>query len=684
MRTYLELLLPVTLASACFLGHDGGAPPPPPGGDDGGVVQPFQADPPSVYVAKVKDVLTGLPPTQDEIDQVANASDAHAALISLIDAWMKTPEYADKMLRFFQLAFQQTQITKTDFAMMIPNNDLGDDNTIASLLVQNASESMARTVLALVSQGQPLTAAMTTHQFMMTPPLMELYALMDWNQPDDDDRPTDQFAQANQSVTLVVEDTTPIALSDTLDPKSPNYMHWYFPGLSTEQKGTGCQTHERDFNVKSPQVHDLIYGTVPNYNIQGVHCAPLTDETNGYLTSADFSAWKMVTVRAPKKGEARTAFWDPNALKNASELVLSTPRVGFFTTPAFTANWQTNSSNSMRVTINQALIVATGMQVDGTDGTQLMQNPPGLDQQHAGSSDCYGCHQYLDPTRTILQATYSDSYGTQGDPNWVGQKGLFAFQGVVDQNIQSVDDLARNLATHPKVASAWVEKLCFYVNSAPCAADDPEFQRIVGVFQQNNFSWTKLVEELLSSPITTNASESQTAKEQGEVVSIARLDHLCSLIDSRLGLVDVCGLDLTKPAKSGVPVLASGLPSDGYGRGAPVPVLPTQPTMFLRAGVENICETIAQTIIDNPKAPQGATTYSSASQKDVDAAIADFVSNLMALESSDPRASQASQLLAAHYQSVRTDAQYPATPTDALRSTFIVACLSPSVLGIGM
>src|SRR5262249_12593137 len=44
MRTYLELLLPVTLASACFLGHDGGdAPPPPPGGDDGGVVQPFQA-----------------------------------------------------------------------------------------------------------------------------------------------------------------------------------------------------------------------------------------------------------------------------------------------------------------------------------------------------------------------------------------------------------------------------------------------------------------------------------------------------------------------------------------------------------------------------------------------------------------------------------------------------------------
>ena len=684
MRTYLELLLPATLASACFLGPNGGTTTPPPPDDDAGTVQPFQADPPAVYVAKVKDVLTGLPPTQIEIDQVSAASDPKAALVALIDGWMKTPEYADKMLRFFKLALQQTQITKTDFAMMLPNNDLGDDNTIASLIVQNASESMARTMLALVAHGQPLTAAMTTHQFMMTPPLMELYALMDWNQPDDADRVIDQFGQANQSVKLAIEDSVAIPISETIDPKSPNYMRWYFSGLSTQSKDPNCHMHERDYNVKSAAIHDLMYGTVPQYNQDGIHCSTLTNEANGQLAVADFSAWKMVTIRAPKKGEARTPFWDAAALRNATELVLSTPRVGFFTTPAFTANWQTNASNSMRVTINQALIVATGAQVDGTDGTQLMKNPPGLDQTHAGSPDCYGCHQYLDPTRSILQATYSDNYGQQSDPNWVGQKGLFAFQGVVDPNIQTIDDLAKNLATHPKVASAWAEKLCFYVNSAPCATDDPEFQRIVSVFQSSNFSWTKLVEELLSSPITTNATESQTAKEQGETVSIARLDHLCSLLDSRLALDDVCGLDLTKPARSGVPIIASGLPSDGYGRGAPIPVLPTEPTMFLRAGAENICEMIAQTIIDNPKPPPGATTYSSATQKDVDAAVADFVSNLMALEASDPRASLASQLLASHFQSARTDAQFPASATDALRSTFIVACLSPSVLGIGL
>jgi hypothetical protein len=75
----------------------------------------------------------------------------------------------------------------------------------------------------------------------------------------------------------------------------------------------------------------------------------------------------MVTLRQPKLGEATTAFYDLGKLRNATELVLSTPRVGFFTTPAFFANWPTNTSNQARVTMNQTLIVALGAAVDGTD-----------------------------------------------------------------------------------------------------------------------------------------------------------------------------------------------------------------------------------------------------------------------------------------------------------------------------
>src|ERR1700754_468219 len=116
----------------------------------------------------------------------------------------------------------------------------------------------------------------------------------------------------------------------------------------------------------------------------------------------------LTTGPSPNSGEAVTAFYDLPSLRKATELVLSIPRLGFFTTPAFFANWQTNISNQMRVTLNQSLIVALGAQVDGTDVTKTPGNPPpGLDTTHASSGACFGCHQSLDPLRSIFSASYS-------------------------------------------------------------------------------------------------------------------------------------------------------------------------------------------------------------------------------------------------------------------------------------
>src|SRR5947209_14477591 len=72
----------------------------------------FQPDPPTVYVAKVKNILVGLPPTDDEIAKVTADP---SSLGSLVDGWMAMPEYQAKMMIFFELAFQQTQITAADF-----------------------------------------------------------------------------------------------------------------------------------------------------------------------------------------------------------------------------------------------------------------------------------------------------------------------------------------------------------------------------------------------------------------------------------------------------------------------------------------------------------------------------------------------------------------------------------------
>jgi hypothetical protein len=398
------------------------------------------------------------------------------------------------------------------------------------------------------------------------------------------------------------------------------------------------------------------------------------------LVASDFSTWKEVTIRPPVGTESPTLFYDLATLRSTNELVLKIPRQGFFSTPAFFANWQTNTSNEMRVTINQALIVALGSAVDGTDPT-TPTTTPGLDAVHASTPACFACHQTLDPTRSILAATYSWNYHQQADPTYSNQDGLFAFRGVIAP-VTSTGGLGTTLAQHPLFPQAWAEKLCYYANSEACDVTDPEFERVVGVFKTSGYSWNALVLELMASPLTTYASPTQTAADQGEIVAVTRRDHLCAALNDRLGFADICGLDPSIPveAKTSIPEIVSGLPSDGYGRGAVAPVLPNQPTLFYRAGTENICEAAAALVIDVPSTAQlsGVKQWSSGQP---DAAISDFVGILMALTPSDPRSTPAQTLLKSHFTAA---VQSGATPTAALESTFVAACLAPSAVAIGM
>jgi hypothetical protein len=644
----------------------------------------FQANTPSVYVAKVKDVLVGLPPTDAEVQAVTADG---SQLATLIDQWMALPQYTQKMQVFFELAFQQTQVSITDFSAQAYPRQADVNGSTEPLLVQNATESFARTMLALLASGRPLTDATTTTSFMMTPALMELYAFFDAWQVDDNGDVTDELKVANPKLTITAEAAAgPIALADTLNPASPNYMHWYDPDVANAEttQGAGCNQDPIVYPVSSITLHFLLYGsldgrTVPNSTTRcqqygGTASAP-------QLTGSDFTAWKMVNIRPPAQGEATTAFYDLQTIRSSNELVLNMPRVGFFTTPAFFANWATNTSNEMRVTTNQSLIVATGASVDGTD-TTVPTATPGLDAQHAApDSPCYTCHQLLDPTRSILAATYSWNYHTQVDPTYSGQKGLFAFEGVV-KPVASVTDFGSALAHHPLFATAWAQKLCYYVDSAACETSDPEFQRIVSVFQSSGYSWNTLVRELLASPLTTYAAATKTALDDGQVVAVSRRDHLCAALNARLGFTDICGLDaLTKAqAQTAIPEIVAGLPSDGYGRGSVAPVLPNQPTLFYRAGTENICEAVAALVIDAPAATRvaGAAQWSSAQPS---VAIRDFAQTVMALPPSDARSVPAQALLQAHFEaSLATGA----SPSDALKSTFIAACLAPSSISVGL
>ncbi|MEP7050664.1 MAG: hypothetical protein ABJB12_09940 [Pseudomonadota bacterium] len=643
---------------------------------------PFNAVLPAAYVAKVKNLLVGLPATDAEISAVTADADA---LPGLIADWQKLPEYQRKLERFFELAFQQTQISITDLADQSYPKQLVTNVATAPLLLQNIEQSFARTMLELNGQGRPFTDSVTTPKLMMTTALKELYAFLDQYEVNNEGKVSDGFRSEHPKVAVVAEAAQgPIPIAETLDPTSPNYMHWYDPDLSGPGKVPACQVDPIEFPSSSFAIHRLLYGSLDGWKGPGgIACPPIGGSaTASQLTQADFTDWQLTELRAPKAGEASSIFYDLPALRAAKELVISLPRLGFFTTPAFFANWQTNTSNQMRVTLNQTLIVALGAQVDGSDPTTTAGNPPpGLDTEHAGAGACRACHQTLDPLRSIFSATYSWNYHNQLDSTWSSQPGVFSFHGV-QQPVTSMADFGGVLAAHPLFAKAWVQKLCYYANSAPCSDRDPEFLRIVQAFQDSKFDWNGLIAMLFSSALITNATHTATFDANGEVVAVARRDHLCAALDNRLGFTDVCGLHAVTPAaaRAVVPSIAAGLPSDGYGRGSTAPVLPNQPTLFYRAGLENICEAVAAQTIDVPAAKQlpDVTQWSS---KSPDAAIADFVSVVMALAPSDPRSSPATELLKAHFSKAT---KAGATAANALKSTFVTACLAPSSVSIGL
>jgi hypothetical protein len=592
------------------------------------------------------------------------------------------------MKRFFELAFQQTQVNAVDFADQFFPKQIGINATTTPLLVQNAQQSFARTMLELVGKGRPLGDAMTTTKVMMTTALKELYAFLDVWQVGDDGKVTDLFKMTHAKTPLVIEAAQgPIPIAETLDSTSPNYMHWYNPDVATyASMVAGCTQDPITYDPPSGiALHYLLYGAIDGHKNPtpgGLNCPPQGGTAAGpQLDPAkDFSDWTLVTIRPPKGPEATTPFYDLPALRAATELVISTPRVGFFSTPAFFANWQTNTSNQMRVTLNQTLIVALGGQIDGSSIT-IPATTPGLDTAHASGGACLACHQMLDPMRQIFAATYSWNYHGQDDATISGVKGLFSFGGVVTP-VGSTAELGGVLAGHPLFAEAWAQKLCTYANSSPCLHSDPEFQRIVKAFQAGGLQWDTLVQDLFSSPLVTNAASTATAVANGEIVAVARRDHLCAALDARLGFDDVCGLNAVtrKQAQATITQIASGLPSDGYGRGATMPVLPNDPSLFYRAGTENMCAIVANAVIDVPAAKQvpGVTQWVS---KNPDAAIADFVATVMGLPPSDARAADAAAILKSHF----TDAMAQgAAASDALKSTFVAACLAPSAISIGL
>ncbi len=617
---------------------------------------------------KVKTLLTGAALSAEELSTL-QANFDRQTFKDFIDEWVQTPAAQAKLLNFFATAFQQTGVTRATWfdqyaANNIPMGRIDDGPAVQSMMIKQLEESFARTTLHLLNQGRPFHEVNTTRSFMMTTAMMFMLAYQDDRAVDDNREPNTQYdGKLIQTARVEIQRSDSIPLRQSLNPESDNFMVFSIPDLAE------CFESPIRYGPSTLPFVRLMLGNVQ----RKPGCT--NQNRNPLLPQRMFSDWRMVTVRRPKQGEAPSSYLDIFSLEESDELVVSTRRVGFFTTPAFFSVWQTNEDNDARVTANQTLITALGASFDGDDVT-VPVTEAALSEEHANPmTACYGCHQTLDPMRQFFRREYTIYYGTQRDASARETPGVFSYGGVSESG-NTIYALGKSLAESAAFAPAWAQKLCTYANSAPCPEDSDEYKQVVQAFEDSGQDFYTLVRELFSSTLITNAEclEGNTA----DMPSMARQRHFCSMLSARTGQADICGNEeadnRTRTAlQRNIRGSAVIVPDDAFSRGDEDPIVISDPSMFSTGAVEVTCARLATRLVgggDQPYKPS-----------EVISAVEDWTTGLMGLPEGDPRHDGALEILYDHWDAARAEG---ASDVVAMRSVLMLACMSPTSTAVGL
>lgn len=608
-------------------------------------VQPFEPSPVESALTKVKALINGQPPTADELRQV---SADPASLRALVDGWTAGPDFDPaferKLAGFLQVALQQKlhEQPREQFDV------LRQSRTYRPLVQSILEESFVRTALDIVQRGAPFTQIATTRRFMLTTANLAFLRYVEQ---------TAEERVAIHTYSPHAEDAALPSLADEIESRT-----WAVVGL------------ERACQVQQFRVLDLMLGVAANQGCRTLQ-ANLPQPT-GRLAPEDFTDWRLVELvrGANAEGLPDITFYDVPALRAVEDrMKVGLPRVGFFSSQAFFANWKTNVDNQFRVTTNQTVLTALHATFSSGEPTPAAvdEDDPdnGIPREHVDDETCYGCHKHMDPMRLYFAQHFTVNYQA---PNASAGQLLyqptpprgFAFLGEVEEG-GNLYSLGRYLADHPRFAVAWAQKLCHYANSAPCDESDPAFTAIVDRFRQG-YDLRGLIVDLLSSPLVTGLEETATWAEGGPTISITRRNHLCALLDARTGSDDIC-------ARGQVSRVIGLIPEDDFARGAAAPTQPARPSGFHFAAAEAVCEALAQVTVT------GANPLFSF--RDPQTALDNVVDRLMALPPEHPRRAEVLAALQGHYAEATAAGN---APREALRSAFTVACLSPDVMGMGL
>ena len=716
---------------------------------------------------KIKDLLVGMPCSDDEVSMVE--SSGPAGLQQLIINWETDatyqPMFEGKLIPFFRNLFQQVGFTATqDFKNQLLQNggfDFGPFGTSAVgddvyfKLVQNLQDSFALTAWQMVKEGtEPFSDVLTTQRFVMTTGLLSLYTQVEM--PDDEPYNFSGGASSSTKLQWKLDYVDTIPLEDALNKSSPNYMtfddekpatagsSFLFGGQggfttcqgvgdanttdgsinTVVQFGSGtCPTNSTNSSKSSfgcpsggyAQLFQRLIGYTPRYPFVGSNIDCYEHPSKPYMTDSDVSDWRWVTIAPKQSGDSYIQPYDLPTLRTTSTVKLTMPRVGFYTTPAFLALWNTNDSNQHRVTMNQALLASLGQSFT-SDNNLTPLSEVGLASSHTTTSgECYGCHKSLDPMRMFFgnQYDFNDRNdfvanpfsGSQPNPrpaapmqaafafadvNWASPSSGTSMADLGPLLLQATDqDTTDTGGPLPLFALSVAQQLCYWANSNACSPSDPAFRGIVADFA-SGYNFPALVKELFSSPLLTGAAATSTypADSSGNEtvpISITRQAHLCAALSNRMGISDVCALQAAVPtsAQTTTSTIAGSVAADAFSRGSQTPVTPAYPDLFYRAATEELCENVAKLVVDVSGSPYTSSTTSCGNQ---DGLLTKFVEQVMGINPSDPAHDQSITILETHCAAaakVKTTGGGSAQ-TNSVRSTFVLACESPTSLGIGL
>ena len=271
------------------------------------------------YVNKVKTLLTGSAASSAE---VASVTQDPAALKALVGTWLATPEFGDKLSDFLRVALQQKLVGTLDSQF----TRLRGNPKLLAAIKSNLQESFVRTATDVVQSGRPFTEVLTTKHWAVTTATLSALAYLER---------TETELKAEKHTVIRDPSADMPAAPLPLDYSVANHV-WQVASLPAT-----CDVGV----INADSLFEMLLGFV---QCKGVMAGQYRFDDTAF-TDADFSDWRFVDIGLAKTAKAVPIFYDLGSLRAAAtSIALRQPRLGFFTTPAFLANWETNEDNQFR------------------------------------------------------------------------------------------------------------------------------------------------------------------------------------------------------------------------------------------------------------------------------------------------------------------------------------------------